>query len=202
MPEPIRFHFDFLSPFGYFASLRIDDIAARHGRTADWHPMLIGVAVLKVMGLPPVGSIPLKGDYVRRDAERYVRRHAVPITLPLREPDTSPLPAGRLFAWLKRHHPEAAKPVARDVFHAYWVDRADIADPALLAGIAARHGLDRETVQAAIASPEAASLLRAAVDESLAQGVFGSPFVIVDGEPFFGAEKLELVEEWLATGGW
>jgi 2-hydroxychromene-2-carboxylate isomerase len=40
------------------------------------------------------------------------------------------------------------------------------------------------------------------VDDSLAKGVFGSPFFIVDGEPFFGVEKLPVVEQWLATGGW
>ena len=49
---------------------------------------------------------------------------------------------------------------------------------------------------------EADRLLRAAVDRSLARGVFGSPFFIVDGEPFFGLEKMELVDEWLASGGW
>jgi 2-hydroxychromene-2-carboxylate isomerase len=40
------------------------------------------------------------------------------------------------------------------------------------------------------------------VDDSIRCGVFGSPFFIVDGEPFFGVEKLSVVEDWLATGGW
>jgi acyl-coenzyme A synthetase/AMP-(fatty) acid ligase len=44
--------------------------------------------------------------------------------------------------------------------------------------------------------------LRAAVERSLARGVFGSPFFLVGEEPFFGLEKMELLEEWLATGGW
>jgi 2-hydroxychromene-2-carboxylate isomerase len=70
---PIDFYFDFLSAFGYFASLRIDAIAARHGRRVEWHCMLLGVSVMKVMGLKPLLDTPLKSDYVLRDAPRYMR---------------------------------------------------------------------------------------------------------------------------------
>ena len=53
-PAPLLFYFDFISPFGYFASLRVEALAARHGRTVDWHAMLLGVSVMKVMGLKPL----------------------------------------------------------------------------------------------------------------------------------------------------
>lgn len=200
---PVEFHFDFISPFGYFASLRIDELAARHGRAADWSSMLVGVSVLKVMGLKPIPQTPLKGDYARRDAERYCRRHGIALGRPLGgKPPANPLPAGRTFHWLKAHQPELAKPAARALLDAYWLEDADIGDPDLVLDIAAGCGADRDALAAGHASGEAADLLKAAVDASLAKGVFGSPFVIVDGEPFFGVEKLELVEEWLATGGW
>ena len=52
----MRFYFDFISPFGYFAALRIDALAARYGREVEWRPMLLGVTVLKVMGLKPLPS--------------------------------------------------------------------------------------------------------------------------------------------------
>ena len=74
---PIEFWFDFISPFGWFASLRIDDLAAKHGRTVEWRSMLLGVSVMKVMGLKPLLDTPMKGDYVRRDAARYARRHGL-----------------------------------------------------------------------------------------------------------------------------
>ena len=41
-----------------------------------------------------------------------------------------------------------------------------------------------------------------AVDAAIASGVFGSPYVVVDGEGFWGADRLWQVEEWLARGGW
>ena len=68
---PIDFYFDFISSYGYFASLRIEEIAARHGRTIEWHPMPLGVAVMKVMGLKPLLETPLKGAYVLNDVARY-----------------------------------------------------------------------------------------------------------------------------------
>ena len=75
MTPALKFHFDFISPFGYFASLRIEELAARHGRTVEWHPMLLGVSVMKAMGLKPLLDTPLKGPYTERDVLRYARLH-------------------------------------------------------------------------------------------------------------------------------
>ena len=63
---PIEFYFDFISPFGYFASLRIDALAGRHGRRVDWYAIRLGVSVVKVMGLKPLLETPLKGAYLVR----------------------------------------------------------------------------------------------------------------------------------------
>ena len=44
--------------------------------------------------------------------------------------------------------------------------------------------------------------VRREVDAAVSLGVFGSPYIVVDGEPFWGADRLDQVERWLATGGW
>ncbi len=210
----IEFHFDFISPFGFFASLRIDDLAARHGLQADWRSMLVGVSILKVMGMKAIPATPLKGDYVRREAERYCRRHGISLAREFVSPPSNPLVAGRTFHWTRRHHPDKAKDVARALFSAYWLEGRDIAELSLALDIAQACGLDRQALAAAHESGEAADLLRAAVDASLAKGVFGSPYFIVPeavsinrpckgtGEPFFGVDKMELMEEWIAARGW
>lgn len=195
--------FDFISPYGYLASLRIDDIAARHGREVRWHPLLLGVTVLKVMGLPPLMQTPLKKDYAAREIARYARRHGVPLARPIdAAPPMNPLPAGRCFAWLLQHAPEHAKPFARAALHAYWARALDVDRPAALLDCARHAGIDAPLLERALADPQAAKLLRDEVDGAVARGVFGSPFVIVDGEPFFGVDKLELIDAWLACGGW
>ncbi len=201
-PEPLHFYFDFISPFGYFASLRIEELAARHGRTVEWHAMLLGVSVLKIMGLKPLLETPLKGDYIRRDALRYMRRHGLQLQRGLDDPVMDPRAAGRAFHWVKHHRPELAAALAHAIYHAYWAEGRDLSGAEAVAAIALPAGLDSDWLREGIQSSEAAQLLRGAVDASLKAGIFGSPTVVVDGEPFWGVETFGLIEEWLASGGW
>ncbi len=203
---PLHFYFDFISPFGYFASLRIDALAARHGRSVLWHPMLLGVSVMKVMGLKPLLDTPLKGPYTATDVRRYARLHGNTLGRATDAPMMNPLTTGRAFAWARRHHPDAAKALAQAMLHAYWVDGVDLSQPAALLGIALPDDVlatfSAAELAAAAQSHEAAQLLRDEVDASLKAGVFGSPTVVVDGEMFWGVDKLEQVETWLARSGW
>jgi 2-hydroxychromene-2-carboxylate isomerase len=198
----IEFYFDFISPFGFFASLRIDDLGARYGYEVEWQSMLVGISVLKVMGLKAIPETPLKGPYSHRDAERYCRQHGLKFAREFGAPPANPLPAGRAFHWVKRHKPELAKPIARKLLAAYWLDGEDIGQLPIVLDRANAVGVDGDALQRGFQTGEAAELLRTAVDASLAKGVFGSPFFNVEGEPFFGVEKMELMEVWLRTGGW
>jgi 2-hydroxychromene-2-carboxylate isomerase len=202
MAAPLAFHFDFISPYGYFASLRIEELAARHGRTVDWRPMLLGVAVLKVMGLKPLLDTPLKGDYVRRDVQRLARKHGLRLGRDLNASVGNPLPPARAFYWVKQRQPQLAAPLAHALYHAFWAEGRELSTPEAVGAIAARLGLDAAAVASGAASDEAAALLRNAVAAAIKEGVFGSPTIVVDGEPFWGADRLAEVEEWLATGGW
>jgi 2-hydroxychromene-2-carboxylate isomerase len=200
--KPIQFYFDFISPFGYFASLRIDELARRYGREVEWTSMLLGVSVLKVMGIPPIVELPLKGPYVINDAQRYARQHQVAFERPSTSATSRPLEAGRAFAWAKEVDPAAAKRLAGLIFRSYFVRCLDISQDSVLSACASEAGLSWHAFEAARAEGTPAELLRRNVDESIQRGVFGSPFFIVDGEPFFGLEKLPVLEEWLAAGGW
>jgi 2-hydroxychromene-2-carboxylate isomerase len=202
MAAPLAFYFDFISPYGYLASLQVEELAARHGRTVDWRPMLLGVAVLKVMGLKPVLDTPLKGDYVRRDVLRHARRHGIRLGRDLNASVGNPLPPARAFYWVKQHHPALAAPFAKALFHAFWAEGRDLSTPEAVGAIELPAGLDRAALIEGTASDEAASLLRNAVAASMKAGIFGSPTIVVDGEPFWGTDRLAEVEEWLAMGGW
>ena len=199
---PIHFYFDFISPFGYFAALRVGDLATKHGRECEWHAMLLGVSVLKVMGLKPLTETPLKGPYLAHDAARYARRHRIALRRPLEGPAMNPVPAARAFHWLKRRHADRYRGIAVDMLDAYWREGRNLEDAAEIAAIAERRGVDGPAIHAAIESDEARQLLRAAVDASLNKGVFGSPFFIIDDELFWGVDKIEQIDEWLGMGGW
>jgi len=200
--EPIDFWFDFISPFGYLASLRIDALAARHGREVRWHPLLLGVTVLQIMGLKAIPDTPLKGDYAVRELLRYQRRHGRSIGRDLFLPPMAPLPPARLMAALLRLDPAQAKVFARAVLKAYWREGREIRGTADLQAISEAAGIPPELLAQASDAGLARDALRDEMDRAVARGVFGSPFVIIDDEPFFGVDKFELVDEWLEQGGW
>ena len=202
MAAPLAFYFDFASPYGYFASLGIEALAARHGRAVDWRPRLLGIAVLKVMGLKPLLETPLKGDYMRRDVLRHARRHGVPLARDLNAPFGNPLPAARAFYWVKQQRPELQAAMAHALFHAFWAEGRDLSTPEAVASIALPQGLDAAELAAGAATDHAATLLRNAIAASIKAGVFGSPTVIVDDEPFWGSDRMQEIDEWLACGGW
>ena len=62
-------------------------------------------------------------------------------------------------------------------------------------------GIDRDALSAGIATPEIKERLKVETDTALAKGMCGAPYFVVDGEPFWGADRLPQIEKWLATGG-
>ena len=140
--EPIDFYFDFLSSYGYFASLRIEALAARHGRSVRWHSMLLGVSVMKTMGLKPLLETPLKSDYVLRDTARYMRRHGLQLRRKLTDPFMDPRAAARGFYWVRRHRPGQEAAFAQVAFDRYWREGHDLGAPAQVAALAPAIGVE------------------------------------------------------------
>ena len=196
---PIDFFFDFSSPYGYLGAEKIDDIAARHGRVVVWHPILLGV-VFRATGGAPLTEIPIKGDYSKHDFARSARFLGVPFKFPSRFP-LATHNAARAFLWLTDRDKTLAKNFARAVYRAYFAEDTDIANTDNLLGIADSMGVDRPSLQQAMADPAVKERLRAENDAALARGVFGSPFFFVDGEPFWGSDRLPQIDRWLETGG-
>lgn len=155
LDKKIHFYFDFLSPFGCFGSLRIDELAKRHNLECEWHPILLGVSVLKVMGLPPIAEVPLKGAYIRNDANRYSRRHKVKLGRPLGAPQINPLLPARIISWLKLENILLAQNLAAELYSAHWQDDRDISDPQVAFQIAQQKGINVAELMEAIESGDA-----------------------------------------------
>ena len=200
MAAPIDFYFDFSSPYGYLAAQKIEALAAKHGRGVDWRPILLGV-VFRQTGTSPLTEVPLKGDYSRRDFERSARFHGLPkFTMPSRFPIPSQAPARIVLSQKARDRAAVAR-LVNAFFHAFFVDDIDISAPDNAVAVAAKSGVDAAAARAAIDDPAVKESLKKEVDAAIARGVFGSPFVFVDGEPFWGLDRFDQVDKWLATGG-
>jgi len=198
MSEPLDFYFDFSSPYGYLAAHRIDALAQRHGRAVAWHPILLGL-VFEVTGGRPLPSVPMKGDHARIDVARSARFHGVEY----RHPSTFPVSgqsACRAFYWAAARDPAHAAELARALLHAYFVDDLDISSPQVTAEVALSVGISGAELASALADPAVKEMPRSATRQAMARGVFGSPFFILDGEPFWGNDRLDQLERWLASG--
>src|SRR5438874_11030492 len=149
MSAPIDFYFDFSSPYGYLASEKIEPLASMHGRSVDWHPILLGI-VFRQTGAVPLTGVPLKGDYSRRDMARSARFHGVEgFRMPSTFPIATQAPA-RIVLWMKARDPGRVAAVVHGLYRAFFAEDVDISKPDAAAAVAARHGADVMAVRAAV----------------------------------------------------
>jgi 2-hydroxychromene-2-carboxylate isomerase len=200
MPNPVDFYFDFSSPYGYFASHKIDALAAKYGREVRWRPFLLGVA-FRTTGGTPLPSIPVKGPYALRDMLRTAKYLGIEYRHPSVFPIASVAPT-RAFYWLNAKDPKRAKELAKALYRAYFVEGRDLSKADETVAACAKFGLDAEQVRAALNDQAVKDQTKIEVDRAIATGAFGSPYIVVDGEPFWGSDRLDQIDKWLATGGW
>lgn len=199
MKTPLRFWFDFSSPYSYIANEWVDAVAARHGRTVQRHAILLG-ATFQAAELKPPVAYPLKGAYSRHDFARSARFAGLPYT----PPPVFPIPtqnAARVFWWLAdTEGADAAARWATAGLRAVFARSVPLHEPDALKALAAEHGLDPAAAEAAWTDPVWKARLKTANDEAIAAGVFGAPFFIIGGEPFWGNDRRPQIERWLESG--
>jgi 2-hydroxychromene-2-carboxylate isomerase len=201
IPRPIEFWFDLTSPYAYFAGLEIDALAARHGRTVHWKAFLLGV-VFRTTGSSPLTAQPLKGEYAVRDWRRLARLAEVAFVLRDDFPLRTHLAARMVLAVEATAGVTTAGAFSRRLLGALFADGADIADPSVAAAQGVSLGLDREWLVEVSDANEWREALRRRCEEAVARGICGSPWIMVDEEPFWGSDRLEMADRWLSTGGW
>lgn len=199
MKAPIDFYFDFSSPYAYIANEWIDALAARHGRTVRRHAVLLGV-IFQATGLNTPVAFPLKREYTLRDFHRSARFERVPYE----QPGSFPIAthnAARVFWWLRDEQGEdAAAEWARTAFRAYFTRGVALDQPSALKALAEEAGWDAARLEAVWSDPTWKARLKRANEDAQAAGVYGAPFFIVDGEPFWGNDRKAQIERWLAEG--
>ncbi len=200
MATPIDFYFDFSSPYGYIASQKIESLAAQYGRTVNWRPILLGAA-FKVTGGKPIPELPLKGEYGKRDFVRSAGFHGIPFKYPSVFPISGVAPT-RACYWMAGRDPKKVAELVKALYKAYFVDDVNISEIDNVVKVAAGLGCNADEVRAGLGDQAVKDKTKIEVDAAIAKGVFGSPFIVVDGEPFWGVDRFEQIERWLATGGW
>ena len=193
MKPALDFYFDFSSPYGYLAAQKIEPLAARYGRGVTWRPMLLGAA-FKTTGAAPLPQVPLKGEYSIRDFARSARFHGIAFKLPQPFP-VSTLAACRTFYSLT----DRAVPFAKACLKSYFVEGINIGEAENVVKVAASVGCSPDAVRNSLGEQAVKDKTKGEVDAAVARGVFGSPYIVVDGEPFWGLDRFDQLERWLAA---
>jgi 2-hydroxychromene-2-carboxylate isomerase len=193
---PIDFYFDFSSPYSYIASEWVDALAARHGRTVRWQAILLG-ATFQAAGLKSPVDHPIKREYSLLDFARSARMEGVPYVQPARFPIPTQN-AARVFWWLHADDPDRARRWARAGLRAYFTRGLDLSDPGRLLALAEEFGLNGVQAAEAWSAQPWKDRLRQVNDAAIAAGVFGAPFFLIDGEPFWGNDRKPQIERFLA----
>lgn len=200
MAGAIEFYFEFSSPYGYVASQLVDGLAERTGRAITWRPILLG-PVFKATGQAPLTEVPMKGDYAKRDFPRTARFHGIAYNQPAKFP-IGTVAAVRAFYWLHDRDPRQAQTFAKALYADFFANGVDISAPEAVLETAKRCGADAAALAGALQDPAVKDRARAEVEAAIAVGVFGSPYFIVEGEPFWGCDRMPMLEAWILRGGW
>lgn len=201
MPKSVDYYFSPMSPWSHLGHARLREIAKRHGATVAVKPVDYGRV------FPVSGGLPLKQRPVQRQSYRMaeLRRWrdflGVPIQL---EPKYFPIPtdlAARTIIAAASAGSEKQLDLAGAIMKACWQDEQDISQPATLQSIANGAGLDGTALLQAAATPAMQAEYDRLTQEAIDRQVFGAPTYVVDGELFWGQDRLDFVDRALARQG-
>ena len=194
MSKTLEFYFDFASPTAYLAHKRLQQLREQYGLVIDYKPMLLG-GVFKATGNATPISVPAKGKYMlESDLPRFSRRYGVTLNM------NPYFPINTLYlmrAAIGAQQLDCLQPYIDTVFDAVWVAGKNMGDPEVVTQVLVDNGLDAQALMALSQDPAIKAALISATEEAVARGAFGTPTMYMDGEMFFGQDRLDFVEEAL-----
>ncbi|WP_374465869.1 2-hydroxychromene-2-carboxylate isomerase [Ferrovibrio sp.] len=198
MPKQIEVFYDVSSPWTYLCFVNVQTLAKEEGAEILWRPFLVGGvfnAVNPTMYRMRENPVPARDEWTRRDMQAWARLAGVKIVFPPKVFPVNPVKALRALLWAKEQGREV--PLAQAFFELYWSEDRDISQDDVVAEAARRASLDPASLAKAITEPGVKEQLKKNTDELIARGGFGSPTLFVNGEMFFGNDRLPLVREAL-----
>jgi carboxymethylenebutenolidase len=197
----IDYYVSLNSPWTHLGAARIEAIARRHGAELRIFPVDFGKVVFPASGgLPLPQRSPQRQAYRLQELRRWRSHLDIPIDLsPPFYPHDETLAAQAVIATRELTGDTQAVALAHRVLKAVWEDGANCADPDVLAGLVAEVGLKADLLDEA-AREKWARQRKADSEAALARGVFGAPSYVIEDEIFWGQDRLEFVDRYLARG--
>jgi 2-hydroxychromene-2-carboxylate isomerase len=201
MAKTCEYFFAPQSPWAYLGHARLTALAEKHGAHIEAKPFDLGKVFSQSGGLPLTKRAPQRQAYRLTELRRWSEHLQIPLNLqPTFFPVSDDAAAKLIIATQLAHGNAAAMQLTGGIMRALWAEQKNIADADTLAALA--NGcegceLDGKMLLKTAETSAVQTQYDQYTDEALAANVFGSPWYIVDGEGFWGQDRLDFVERAL-----
>ena len=200
MGKTVDYYFSPISPWTYMGHARFADMAGRHGASIKVKPVDFGKVFPASGGLPLAKRAPQRQAYRMVELKRFRDYLRLPLNL---QPKFFPVPANLAAQFIvaagRAGGSDAAMRLAGALLRACWAEERDIADAETLRAICTEQGMDAAALAAAAQAEAVIAEYEAYTQEAVARNIFGAPSYVIDGEIFWGQDRLEFVERALAA---
>jgi 2-hydroxychromene-2-carboxylate isomerase len=188
MPRQVDYYFSLQSPWAYIGHQSFRRLVSTYDLTVNHRPVVLVDLFSETGGLPLMKRHPVRQRYRMVELQRWRDKRGLKFHL---QPANWPFNA-RLADGVDRY--------LRRAFAAVWEDQLNLADPATIAKLADESGLPGKQLVERSGSEEISAAYEQNRQDALAADVFGSPVYVLEGEVFWGQDRLELLEDALKSG--
>ena len=199
MERPIDYYFSLQSPWAYIGNAPFQQVAAAHKLKVNYKPVLLVDLFSETGGLPLAKRHPARQHYRFVEMQRWRDKRSLKFHLkPQHWPFNARLADGLVITTAKSGHDVA--PLLGRLYAAVWENQLDLGDASTLIKLASEAGLPAEQLVKQAGSDEIGALYEQNRQDAIGAGVFGSPAYVLDGEVFWGQDRIELLADALSSG--
>ncbi|MGB6119506.1 MAG: 2-hydroxychromene-2-carboxylate isomerase [Mesorhizobium sp.] len=188
-----------ISPWTYFGHRAVQEVAARHGATLQVRPVNLG-EMFKISGQVPLADrAAVRQRYRMIELQRFAEMRGRKVNLHPKHFPTDPTLADHAIIAVIESGADPL-PFMDAVFSAVWADDLQIADTAVISGLLGANGLDADTLLQRANTPEITAIRSANTQAAIAADATGVPAYVLNGEPFWGQDRIEMLDRALAQG--
>ncbi len=194
MSKTLEFYFDFASPTAYLAHVRLQQLRAQYGLEIIYKPMLLG-GIFKATGNASPITIPAKGAYMNQyDLPRFAKRYGAPLEFNPHFPINS---LNLMRGAIACQQLDCFDAYLNTVYQAMWENGKNMGDLEIVAETLSADGLDTTAILELSQHPDIKAALISATEEAVERGTFGASTLFMDGQMYFGQDRLDFIEEAL-----
>jgi len=199
MPRIIDYYFSLVSPWAYIGHAPFMDIVERHGIEINYKPVFLGRVFAETGGLPLAQRHPARQRYRLVELQRWREKRGLSFNL---QPKHWPFDVNLADRFVIAIAVSGKSPDAflRRAYAALWEEERNLGDPLVLAELAEQAGLDSSTHMDIATGSTTEAIYALNLENAVGGGVFGSPAYVLDGEVFWGQDRLDLLDDALTSG--